>query len=74
MALPANHHELVAEAKRRTDEYNANLEKQMRVDDGFRFAKIGSYVPSEAEKEQLRRLAAIQGTANAAVFEGNVQF
>jgi hypothetical protein len=74
MALPANHQELVAEAKRRANDYVANLEKQKQAGDGFQFAKIGAYIPSEAKKEQLRRLSAIQKEANEAVFDSNVQF
>jgi len=74
MALPANHQELVASAKRRIDDYDANLEKQKQADTGFQFAKIGAYVLSEAEKEQFQRVSAAQIEADATVFDSNVQF
>ena len=69
-----SHQQLIADAKRRTEEYNANLANQERTDDAFTFAQIGSYVPSEAEEKQLRRLADIQKDANEATFDSRVQF
>ena len=74
MALPANHQELVLAARNRIDDYNVNLERQKQADAGFQFAKIGAYSPSDAEKEQLRRLAAIQREENATIFDSSVQF
>jgi len=72
MDTPANHQQLVAAAKRRADEYVIDLEKQKH--DVPMFAKIGEYTPSNAEKEQLQRLAAIQKEANETVFDSRVRF
>ena len=69
-----NHSELVAAAKKRVEDYNAALERQKQADTGFQFAKIGQYIPFEAEKEQLKRLSTAQRETNAAVFDSNVQF
>jgi hypothetical protein len=74
MTLPANHQQLVAAATQRSEQYEAQLEKQSRTDDGFVFAKIGEYVPSEAVEEQLRRLAEIQKAANETVFDSRIRF
>jgi len=73
MTLPANHQELIAGAKKRAYDYDAKLEELKKTDAGFQFAKIGPYVPSEAEKEYLMRLAAAQREADATVFD-NVYF
>ena len=72
MALPANHQQLVIDAQKRANEHSTNLEKQVQTSDGF--AKIGAYTSSEAEREQLRRLAAIQDDANKTVFDSRVRF
>ena len=45
-----------------------------RTDDDFQFAEIGEYVPSEATKAQLRRLAEIQKEANETVYPPWVTF
>jgi len=74
MPLPTNHQELVAEAKRRAEAYNADLEKQRQTDNEFAFAKIGAHIPSEAEKAQLARLEAIQQKANEKIFDSRVRF
>ena len=74
MTLPANHQELVLAAQKRTDDYNANQEKQKQTDADFQFARIGAYVPSEAEKEQFRRLSVAQKEADATVFDSKVRF
>ena len=73
MPLTAEHQQFIANAQRRTDEYRANQESQ-EADGKFEFAEIGAYVPSDTEKEQMRRLAAIQERANKAPFNNEVRF
>ena len=74
MTLPISHKQLVEVARQRADEYRAKQEQQSRIDDDFTFAKIGEYIPSEAEKEQLRRLESIQLAENKTVFDSRVRF
>ena len=74
MPLSTSHKRLVVGAKSRTKKLKTNLEKQERTDDEFTFARIGTYVPSEAEKEQFRRLAEIQEKANKAVLDSKARF
>jgi hypothetical protein len=67
-------HDLVATANERTAKYQAKQALQNRTDDDFNFAKIDEYVPSEAVKSQLRRLANIQRNENKTVFDSKVRF
>jgi hypothetical protein len=65
-------HKLREEAKKNAHKYHP--EQEGRTDDSFTFAEIGTYIPSEAIKEQLRRLEEIQREADETVFPPWVRF
>lgn len=69
-----NHKQLVAEAKKRIKEYEAKTKQHVQEEIAHEFAKIGPYIPSEATKEQLRRLAKIQEEANKMAFDYELRF
>lgn len=74
MTLPVNHQQLIAEARRRTEEWNAKMKQAELEVLNYEFAKLGPYIPSEETKAQLRRLEEIQKEANETVFPAWVRF
>ena len=74
MKSPANHLQLVANAKKLLAESNADLGASNPPDVISAFAKIGEYVPSEAERRQLEYLDRIHEEANAKVFDSRIRF
>ena len=55
-------------------ESNVGLEASYSFDVTSAFAKIGEYVPSEAERSQMEYLDRIHEEANAKVFDSRIRF
>ena len=69
-----NRQQFAANTQNLASKYDARMQKLGQIDDGFEFPEISDYVPSDAEKEQMRQLAAIQKDANKTRFDNRVRF
>ena len=74
MSLTANRQQYVDNARGLITDYDNRMQQQERTDDDFTFAEMRDYVPSDAERVQMERLATIQREANETVFDSRVRF